>query len=527
MAGYSGVATTRPRPAEATMFLSIRLALQILRALWRIGLLSLWPRVPVAFLRAWWRCGNSYACLAEFAARRFPRHCAVVDDHGSLTFRELYAKAECLAAELVKRHALGPGQRVALLCRNHRDMVVALIALSRLGVDVLLLGTDSPGPALQRTLAGQSPRLVLHDAEFAEPLEGCQIPCQVIGNVPTEPYPRFPRLPRIKRAGRILVMTSGSTGAAKSIARHPTLASMLPVVAGLLRALPLRMHAPAVSAIPLYHGYGLAVMAMALTFGAPLYVACRCDIAPLLARVPAGAPPAVLISIPTLLGRWLGANPSPTLPLPPLAAVITGSAPLAPGLCRRLLERLGPCLFNLYGSTEAGIIALATPQDLLEAPGTVGRPLLGNHIRIAPGTTEIQIQGPLVVAAPANHWYGTGDVGRVDGQGRLFVCGRLDAMLVSGGENVYPGETESALLEHPGVADAAIVAVEDPEFGQAMLAWVVPNPGIAIDGAALREWLGQRLERCKLPRDIKVATAIPRNGLGKVDQLALRALKSC
>jgi fatty-acyl-CoA synthase len=504
------------------MLLSIRLALQILRALLRIGLLSFRPSVPVAFLRAWWRCGNSYACLAEFAARRFPRHCAVVDDHGSLTFLELHAKAECLAAELVKRHALSPGQHVALLSRNHRDMVVALIALSRLGVDVLLLGTDSPGPALHTILARQSPRLVLHDAELAEPLAGCQIPCQVVESGPAGPHPR---LPRLKKAGRILVMTSGSTGDAKSIARHPTLTSMLPVVAGLLRALPLRMHAPALSAIPLYHGYGLAVMALALTFGAPLYVARRCAVAPLLARLPEGAPPAVLISIPTLLGRWLGDTAAPVAPMPALAAVITGSAPLAPDLCRRLLDRLGPRLFNLYGSTEAGIIALATPEELLQAPGTVGRPLLGNRVRIAPGTTEIQVQGPMVVAAPANHWYGTGDVGRLDGEGRLFVCGRLDAMVVSGGENVYPQETESALLEHPDVADAVVVAVDDPEFGQALMGWVAPNPGIALDGTVLRAWLRQRLERCKLPREIKVATAIPRNALGKVDQLALRALK--
>jgi acyl-CoA synthetase (AMP-forming)/AMP-acid ligase II len=306
---------------------------------------------------------------------------------------------------------------------------------------------------------------------------------------------------------------------------------MLPVLAGLLRALPLRMHAPAVSAIPLFHGYGLAVMAVALTFAAPLHVARRCDIAPLLARLPEGAPPAVLISIPTLLGRWLGATPAQGSPLPPLAAVITGSAPLAPGLCRRLLERLGPCLFNLYGSTEAGIIALATPQELLQAPGTVGRPLLGNRVRVAPGTTEIQVQGPLVVAASADPWYGTGDVGRVDGEGRLFVCGRLDAMLVSGGENVYPQETESALLDHPDVADVALVVVDDAELGQAMLAWVVPKSGIdlsgarLVDGTLLRAWLRQRLRPCQLPRDIQVATAIPRNSLGKVDQLAMRALK--
>jgi acyl-CoA synthetase (AMP-forming)/AMP-acid ligase II len=502
------------------MIAKLRLVLQILRALFRIGLLSIRPSVPIAFLRAWWRCGSSYACLAEFAAHRFPDQVAVVDENGSLSFRALHAQAENLAADLATRHALRPGYRVALLSRNHRDMVVALIALSRLGVDILVLGTESPAPVLQRLLAGQSPRLVLHDAEFAETLSFCTNSCQILESATAV---RTIRLPRLRKAGRILLLTSGSTGAAKNIARRPTLASMLPVVAGLLRDVPLRMHAPAVSAIPLYHGYGLAVVAMALTFGATLHVARRCEIAPLLARLPEGAPPAYLISVPTLLQRWLGTAPART---PSLAAVITGSAPLSPGLCRRLLDRLGPHLFNLYGSTEAGIISLATPAELQEAPGTVGRPLIGNRVQIVSGTNEIQAQGPLV-AAPKDQWFGTGDVGHVDEQGRLFVRGRLDGMLVCGGENVYPFETESVLLEHPELADAAVVAVGDPEFGQALFALVVPRPGITIDPITIRDWLRQRVDRCKLPREIKLAAAIPRNALGKVDGPALRGLVAC
>ena len=505
------------------MLLRLRLALQILRALWTIGLVSLRPTVPLAFLRAWWRCGNSYACLAEFAARRFPRHCAVVDDQGSLTFRELHAQAEWLAADLANRHALVPGHRVALLSRNHRPMVTALIAIGRLGVDVIVLGTESPALALQRQLVEQSTRLLLHDAEFIGLLSGCPCPCQTIDSAAPIEHPGLPDLPRTKRSGRVLVLTSGSTGAAKSVARRPSFGSVLPVVAGLLRALPLRLHAPAIAAIPLYHGYGLAVVALALTLGSPLHVGRRCDIAPLLARLPAGAPPAVVISIPTLLGRWLGVTPNT---IPALAAVITGSAPLSPGLCRRLIDRLGPCLFNLYGTTEAGLVALATPQDLIDAPGSVGRPLLGNQARILPATGEIQVQGPLVVATPPGQWYSTGDAGRVDGQGRLFVCGRLDALAISGGENVYPYETEAALLDHPDVADAAVVAVEDPDLGQALVGCAALAPGASVDEEALRAWLRQRLDRCKVPRQIRITPAIPRNALGKVDQVALRALVS-
>ena len=496
----------------------LRLLGQILRALWRIGLLSFRPSVPLAFLRAWWRCGSSYACLAEVAARRFPERIAVVDDRGGLTFRELRQQAEALSTSLAREPDLRPGDRVGLLARNHRDLLVALIALGRLGVDVLLLGTGIPAPALRRLLAAEAPRLVLHDAEFAALLESTRIPRLVLGRA----LPACPRpLPRTRQAGRIVLLTSGSTGTAKRIARRPTPGSLLPVVAGLVRALPLRMHAPTLAAIPLYHGYGLALSAMALAFGAPLHLGRRCEIAPLLARLPGDGPPAFLVSIPTLLRRWLRA---PDAPCPPLAAVVTGSAPLSPGLCRRLLDRAGPCVFNLYGSTEAGIIALATPSDLREAPGTVGIPLLGNQVRVAPETREIQVRGPMVVTVAKGQWYGTGDLGRLDDHGRLFVCGRLDGMVVSGGENVYPFETEAALLEHPDLADAAVVAVDDPDFGQALLALVAPAPGLALDGNLIRDWLRTRLEPCKLPRNIQVIEAIPRNALGKLDVPALRAL---
>jgi len=507
------------------MFLRIRLFIRIVRALWSIGILSLRPSVPLAFVRAWWRCGNSYACLAELAAFRFPDHCAVEDEGGRLTFAELQAGAQGLALALRNQHHLRPGQRVALLCRNHRDVVIALIALSRLGVDVLLLGTESPWPVWRRILAAESPQLILHDAELANQLAACTTPRQVIAIAPSRlPLRLPPRLPRVRRAGRILVLTSGSTGTAKSIARRPTLGGLLPALAGLLEALPLQLHAPAVAAIPLYHGFGLAVIAMALTFGSPLYLARRCEIAPLLGRVPKGSPPAALISIPTLLQRWL--DSSDEAAIVPLAAVISGSAPLSPRLCRRLLDRLGPRLYNLYGSTEAGIIALATPEALLAAPGTVGQPLAGNRVRIAPaksGLGEIQVQGPLVLATRG--WYATGDLGRMDEHGRLFVCGRADSMLISGGENLYPCETETSLLEHPDLTDAAVSVIDDPEFGQALCAWVVTRTGITIDRESLRNWLRQRLERFKLPRQILQVPAIPRNLLGKVDRGALAALE--
>jgi acyl-CoA synthetase (AMP-forming)/AMP-acid ligase II len=509
---------------------TLRLGLRIARALWRSGLLRLSPLQVIRVLAAWRRCGSSLAALAAFAAVRFPDRCALHDEDGPLSFADLVARSEALASSLLHEHGLRAGDQAALLCRNHRGFVIGLLALARLGVDVLVLNTESPGRALRRIFERQRATLVLHDAELGHfvaesvpQLRRCRVDESIV--------PSRRGLPRVRRAGQLVVLTSGSTGVPKGVRRRPALGNVLPTVAGLLDSLPLAMHRPTVLAIPLHHGYGLTTLAMTLAMAAPLHLGRRFEIAPLLARLPDDAA-AVLVSVPTLLQRWLRQPRSPRMPI---AAVLSGSAPLDSGLCLQLLDACGPVLFNLYGSTEAGVIAMANPDELRSAPGSVGRPLPGTAVRLldalgrpvaAGGIGRLQVRGPLVLRPAADGWLDTGDLGRADAQGRLFVCGRADAMFVSGGENVYPEETESTLAAHPALLDAAVTVVPDAEFGQRMLGWVVPRAEAELDETVLRDWLRQRLERYKLPRRIVVVPSIPRNALGKIDRPALAALQA-
>lgn len=451
-----------------------------------VSLLRLLPWSPLVWLRmarSWWRCGGSFAFLAEVAAARFPAQPALFDEDGALTFAELLREAEGLAGWL-REQGVGPGRQVGLMCRNHRSFVMGLLALSRLGADVMPLSSDLPAEILQRY------RLDLVVRE-----EDCR-------------QRRAASLPSV-RAGQVVVLTSGTTGIAKGVRRRPGLRQVLPIALGLLRGLPLRRHRPLVLAIPLYHGYGLACLALGLALGAPLVLRRRYDIGPLLE----GARGGVLVTVPTLLQRWLRSDPVAV----PLAGIITGSAPLEGGLCRKLLQRFGPLLYNLYGSSEAGVISLAGPGQLLQSPGCVGRPLPGNEVRLRDG--QVLVRGPL---APGG-WFETGDLGRWDEHGNLFVCGRCDTMIVSGGENVYPSELEEALAAHPGVSDVAVVAVDDVDFGRRLVAAVVATAG----EEELLEWLRARLERHKLPRSLHVLEAIPRNTLGKVDRVALLRILGC
>lgn len=482
-------------------------------ALWGSGLFRLSLCEIAAIGRAWWRCRNSFAFLSEVAAIRFGSRLALWDDRGSLTFDELHEQSLSLATHLAQDYGVRPGRQVALAGGNGRGFVLGLLACTRLGADVLPMAPELPPMVTETILRRQGISVLLKDTEL-EGLLGVSA-----GRTALAP---------VKRGGELVVLTSGSSGVSKGIRRRPTLGQLLPLVSGLLEALPITLHRPTVLAIPLYHGYGLATLAMTLALGAPLHTGRRYDVTSLMERQ-AGQEPPLLITVPTLLSRWLQKRAGVSHP----AAIITGSAPLPAELCQQLLQELGPVLFNLYGSTEAGLISLASPQTLRAAPGSVGSPLPGNQVRLVdeserdvpPGKLgRILVKGPFALPSREDGWRDTGDLGRLDRDGRLFVCGRADAMIVSGGENVYPHELEETLASHLLVREAAVLVVDDAEFGKRLAAVVRLRPEARIGVDELRDWLRQRLERHKLPRELHIVAELPKNALGKVDKPALERL---
>jgi fatty-acyl-CoA synthase len=238
-------------------------------------------------------------------------------------------------------------------------------------------------------------------------------------------------------------------------------------------------------------------------------------------------------AVPVMLRRLLELGPAAiaAYDLRSLRAVISGASQLGAPLAERFIERFGPVLCDAYGSSEVGIATIATSADLLAAPGTVGRPCLGSTIRILDdqdrpvpaGTTgRIFAGGGLVFGGYSDGSYktvvdgrmSTGDLGHLDGAGRLFVDGREDDMIVSGGENVYPVEVEQCLAAHPAVAEAGVTGVPDDEFGQRLVAYVVLREPATEDD--LLSHVKANLARYKAPRQIVVLDEFPRNATGKV-----------
>jgi fatty-acyl-CoA synthase len=301
-----------------------------------------------------------------------------------------------------------------------------------------------------------------------------------------------------------------------------------------LSLVPLRAREPIVIAPPFFHGFGLTYLGLAMFLGATAVVRRRFDAEAALRAIDEHRA-AALIGVPVMLQRIveLPARVRERYDSSSLRVVISAAAPLGPDLVRALTEAFGDVVYNLYGTTETGFGAIATPAELRAAPGTVGRPPEGAEVRVldergtslpAGETGRVFIGGPMVFEGysdgrgkdTVDGLMSTGDLGHFDAAGRLFIDGREDDMIVSGGENVFPGEVEETLARHPEVADVAVLGVPDEQFGQRLRAYVVPEGDARPSEERLKQHVRENLARFKVPRDVVFMDDIPRNPTGKI-----------
>jgi fatty-acyl-CoA synthase len=340
------------------------------------------------------------------------------------------------------------------------------------------------------------------------------------------------RPPAPEQPGRIVVLTSGTTGAPKGAARGQA-TSTGPAIA-MLERIPYRAGDVMCIPAPLFHSWGLGNLSIGMLLDATFVLRRRFDAESALADI-ARHRATVLAAIPVMLQRIL------ELPVEvrrrydtsSLRVVALSGSAIPADVEQRFMDEFGDVVYNLYGSTEVGWATIATPADLRAAPGTAGRPPLHTVVRllddhgqpVATGEvgrvfvgSELTFDGytgggskPVIDGLMS-----TGDTGRFDADGRLFVTGRDDDMIVSGGENVFPREVEDLLGAHPAVREAAVVGVDDEEFGQRLVAFVVLGDGEPATGEDLREHVRAHLARFKVPREVVLVDELPRNETGKV-----------
>jgi len=488
------------------------------------------------------RWGATVAGAYQAAAARGPNDVALHDERCVRTFGEIDERSNRLANALAAR---GVRERhvVALMCRNHAAMVESLIACGKLGADVVLLNTGLSASAVAKVISAHRPAVVLADDEFASTigqapgdfLRLCTWPESELG------YPTIDeliqgasaaRLKPVDKPGRIVVLTSGTTGLPKG-ARRPT-PKGLSTAAAMLARIPLRAGDRMLIAAPLFHTWGLAGMQIGMALRASLSLVRRFDAEETLRAIAEHRCDA-LFAVPIMLQRILD------LPerirgrydLSSLRIVASSGSALSGSFVTAFMDAFGDKLYNLYGSTEVSWASIADPVDLRAAPTTAGRCPPGTHVAILDergrhvspgGIGEIFVGNEMLfdgytdggTLPTAHELMATGDVGYMDADGRLFVTGRADEMIVSGGENVFPRPVEEALLALPEVMDVAAVGVPDTEYGHRLAAYIVLRRGAHLDADGVRKYIHRRLARFDVPRDVYFVSDLPRNATGKV-----------
>lgn len=474
-------------------------------------------------------------------ALREPDRVGLIDERGSLTFRRMQERSNAVADALA---GLGvtEGDGVAVMCRNHRGFLDAVNGASKLGADVLLLNTAFAGPQLREVLARDKPRVVILDEEFQGLLEGADVPHRVLAWCDSA-EPDLPTLEGFiatgstadrtppRRHARIVILTSGTTGTPKGAPRGEAGVS---AAVALLSGLPLKYGWRTHIAAPLFHTWGFGHLALSMLLGSTIVLRRRFD--------PEGALQVIqqeqcssFVVIPVFLQRILALPQEikDAYPLPGLQVVASSGSALPGDLAITWMDQFGDNLYSTYGSTEVAYAAIAGPSDLRAAPTTAGHPPHETVVRILDDAGHEVPQGQ-----PGRIFVGngllfegyiggggkevidglmsTGDVGRFGTDGRLYVEGRDDEMIVSGGENVFPKEVEDCLARHDAVADVAAIGVEDPDFGKRLRAFVVVRDGASVDEDALKGWVKDNLARYKVPREIVFLEELPRNATGKV-----------
>jgi len=495
-------------------------------------------KVATTFLR--W--GASPATGVATAAHKYPDETMLIDERGSLSFERVHRRSNALAHAFAAM-GIGPGDGVGIMCRNHRGFIETTLAAAKLGASALYLNTMFAGPQLVEVTRREEPKALVYDEEFTGLLDGvdegiARIVAWADGEVdaPTldsliaangdsdhKPPPDNPRF---------VILTSGTTGTPKGAQRSSP--DGLLAMAALIDKIPYRARDTMVIAAPLFHSWGFFHFVMSLPTASTMVLRRKFDEEETL-RAVQDHRAQVLAVVPVMLQRILRL-PDQTLASYDLSSlrITSASGSALPGeLATEWMDRFGDNVYNLYGSTEVAYATVATPEDLRAAPGTAGRPPRGTIVRLLDEAGNEVPQGEVGRIFVGNEMsfegytggggkevidglLSSGDVGHIDAGGRLFIDGRDDEMIVSGGENVFPREVEDLLADHDGVVEVAVIGVEDAEFGQRLKAFIVTAGEAEVSAEELKAHVKANLAAYKAPREFEFLDELPRNATGKI-----------
>lgn len=488
-------------------FMKLIIRLFTLPRLWRLG-------------KALARHGTNVMALLAYAASNAPQTKAVEDEQEEITYNDLYRQTAQLALYLKETYQLKPGNHVLLIGRNSISYIKSIFALSNLGMHISLINPNLNQAAYEKFLAQKKYSLVICDEETDLSVEHGSVPL-LYSDHPSQPCIRKLsddknanlKFLKTKKPGNIIVLTSGSTGRPKEAQRKPSVTAFIDPLLDITEKLGIQKNEALFIAVPLFHGFGLAALFMAFFFSKTIYVRRRFKAEAVVATVTKHRIACIAV-VPLMLQKLMEeAWPAQS----PVKCIISGGDKLNPALVQRSREKLGDVLYNLYGTSEAGVCILATPDNLAEHPETIGKKIQGTRIRIlnkeGKESTTGEV-GELAVSAGwamegAEQFIGTGDLAWQNTEGFYFLKGRKDDMIIIGGENIFPIELEHLAYQHPNISWAKVEGFEDAQHNKQLKLKIVFMDEHRLTAEHMMEWLETRIPRHLKPAFIEVLDQQP------------------
>ena len=495
--------------------------------------------------------------LPAFNARRTPDRAAIIDDEGSFTYKELDEAANAVAHGLLAKGVRG-GDGVAILARNHRWFAVAQFGCARVGARIILLNSSFSGPQIKEVSDREGAKLIIYDDEYTEDVSKAKPPLGKLRALDTTPdsdessgstdetlanlvaaNSKAPA-PKASKHSSIIILTSGTTGTPKGANRSlpPTLAP----IGGILSHVPFKSNEVTSLPAPMFHALGFLHATIGMFLGSTLVLHSKFKPDQVFEDIEKHKVTAVVV-VPVMLSRMLDAldklDSKPDLSS--LRIIFVSGSALGADVAERALKDIGPVVYNMYGSTEIAFATIAGPEHLKYDSTTAGPPVKGVKVRIYDDNGKELPQGDVGrifvgTSFPFEGYTGgggkqiidgllsSGDVGYFDEKGLLFISGRDDEMIVSGGENVFPAEVEDCISGHPDVVEATAIGVEDKEWGHRLRAFVVKKDNANVTEDTIKKHVKDQLAKYKVPREVVFLDELPRNPTGKILKRELREI---
>jgi fatty-acyl-CoA synthase len=502
--------------------------------------------------------------MFRYHAANTPHRLAIVDHERSYCFFEVDEQIEAAARSMLQR-GVCRGDKVLIMLHNRAQFLFVQAACGRLGAAAVSVASQSTSAELGYIIEHAKARALFFEASAVAVVREAMAASKhdigpraiTVGDTldDFDDYAQFlcdghdaPAVDDSSGEGTVVVYTSGTTGKPKGAVRKFSASSVSQIVHFIERT-PMQVGQTHLTVCPLYHSTAFGFTSLSFLLASTVVLLERFEPQAFLDAIERHRVVHTAI-VPTMLHRVLelGEDAIAARDLSSLQAIICGGAPLSPRLAERARQAFGAKLFNFYGSTETGLVTVATPGDLEAAPGTVGLAIPGNELRLLddegrpcpPGEVgELYVRSGNLIdgyhaddaatqASMRDGFFSVGDLARQDERGFWFIEGRKRDMIISGGVNVYPIEVETTLLACDAIAEAAVIGAADDEWGERVCAFVVVREPGAIDEAGVLAHCRDTLAGPKRPREVHFIDVMPRNQTGKVLKRELRArLSEC